>query len=108
MLNVVYDPFLTRKSPFLLCSYFNAHPTNTTSQNIGGTDTPQIWGDRPPGPLGLRPWLLSMSRKYASSVDEVCQSHQILFLLLHLLYLILQSCSEIQRLELLQLIFKGR
>ena len=25
MLNVVYDPFLTRKAPFLLCSYFRTH-----------------------------------------------------------------------------------
>jgi len=27
MLNVVYDPFLTRKTLFLLCLYFRAHPT---------------------------------------------------------------------------------
>src|SRR6218665_3642792 len=68
--NVVFDPFFTRKTPisennsfktpFLLCSCFRTHPTNTTSQNIGGTDawavTPsQIWGDRPQYPLGLRP-----------------------------------------------------
>jgi len=25
-------------TPFLLCSCFRAHPNNTTSQNIGGTD----------------------------------------------------------------------
>src|SRR6218665_4071600 len=36
MLNVVFDPFLTRKTHFLLCSYFHAHPT--TSLNIGGTN----------------------------------------------------------------------
>src|SRR6218665_282509 len=45
MLNVVYDPLFTRKTtiseknsfmtPFLLCSYFRAHPT--TLQIFGGT-----------------------------------------------------------------------
>src|SRR6218665_2272844 len=63
MLNVIFDPFLTRKTPFLLCSYFDAHPTdNTTSLNIGGTNAwavpspPQIWGGPSPQfPLGLRP-----------------------------------------------------
>src|SRR6218665_59582 len=66
--NVVLDPFFTRKTPtsennsfttpFSLCSCFRTHPTNTTSQNIGGTDawavTPfQIWGGTVP--QGLRP-----------------------------------------------------
>ena len=27
MLNVIFDPFLTRKTPFLLNSYFHLHPT---------------------------------------------------------------------------------
>ena len=63
--NVVYNHFLTRKTPisennslmtrfYLLCSCFRTHPTNTTSQNVGGTDAwtvPHLkifWGDRPP------------------------------------------------------------
>jgi len=44
-------------TPFLLCSCFRAHPTNTASQTIGGTDAwavlqPQFFGDgdRPPSP----------------------------------------------------------
>src|SRR6218665_273315 len=36
MLNVVYDPFLTRKPPFLLCSYFSAHPTTLLLKILGG------------------------------------------------------------------------
>ena len=46
--NAVYGPFFTRKTLFqkiiplwhlfLLASFFRTHPTNTTSQNIGGTD----------------------------------------------------------------------
>ena len=40
---------------FLLCSCFREHPTNTTSQNIGGTDAwavphPNFWGDLPQTP----------------------------------------------------------
>jgi len=64
MLNVVYDPFLKRKTPFLLCSCAS---NNTTSQNIGGTDawtvpTSNFGEDRPPSSpimvwVGLRPCL---------------------------------------------------
>jgi len=54
--NVVYDPFLTRTiaiisekysfmTPFLLCSYFRAHPTTLLLKNIGGTDA---WAVPPP------------------------------------------------------------
>src|SRR6218665_134991 len=70
--NFVYDPFFTRKTPisennslltlFLLCSCFRTHPTNATSQNIGGRAdawaVPHLtfWEDRPPSlPLSLRP-----------------------------------------------------
>ena len=66
MLNVVYDPFLTRKTPFLLCSYFHASD-NTTSQTIGGTDAwavphLKLWGEPSfQSPLGLRPWVLSLN-----------------------------------------------
>src|SRR6218665_1581068 len=64
--NVVFDPFLTRKTPisennsfktpFLLCSCVRTHPTNATSQNIGEDGCMgrhphlKFWGDRPPIP----------------------------------------------------------
>src|SRR6218665_3316475 len=63
--NVFSDPFFTRKTPisennslmtpFLLCSHFRTHPTNSTSQNIGGTDawavpTSNFWGPSPQAP----------------------------------------------------------
>src|SRR6218665_1923866 len=62
MLNVVYDPFLTRKTPFFTLFKLSRASDNTTSLNIGGTDAwavppPHILGDRPRSPpLGLRPW----------------------------------------------------
>src|SRR6218665_2885973 len=65
----MYDPFLTRTitiseknsfmTPFLLCSYFRAHPTTLLLKILGhGPSPPQIFfGDRPPRyALGLRPW----------------------------------------------------
>jgi len=62
MLNVIYDPFLTRKTPFFTLFILSRAPENTTSQNIGGTDAwavPHLklfWGDRPLSPfLGLHP-----------------------------------------------------
>src|SRR6218665_1025550 len=54
MLNVVYDPFLTRKTHFFYSVHtFTYIQQHYTSQNIGGTDAwavppPQILGDRPP------------------------------------------------------------
>ena|SRR6218665_1350977 len=69
VLNVVYDPFFTRKTtiskknslirPF---SYYVSRASdNTTSLNIGGNQCmgrppPQIWRTVPSVPLGLRPW----------------------------------------------------
>src|SRR6218665_2551341 len=68
--NVVFYSFFTRKTPisennsfttpFLLCSCFRTHPTNTTSQNMGGRmhgPSPHLkfWGTVPPIPLGLHP-----------------------------------------------------
>src|SRR6218665_3040574 len=67
VLNVVYDPFFTRKTtiseknflmtPFLkLCSYFRAHPTTLLLKNIGGgadvwaVPPLKFWEDRPPSP----------------------------------------------------------
>src|SRR6218665_3833699 len=41
MLNVVYDLFLARKTPFLLCSYFRAHPTNYFSKYLGAPSLPR-------------------------------------------------------------------
>ena len=56
MLNVVYDHFLTRKTPFLTLFILSRASDNTTFQNIEGTDAwavppPQILGDHPPSPL---------------------------------------------------------
>ena len=64
MLNVVYDPFPTRKTPFFtrFIHVLSRASDNTTSQNIGGTNAwavppPQILrGPSPQSPLGLRPW----------------------------------------------------
>src|SRR6218665_3528222 len=69
MLNVVYDPFLTRKAtiseknsfmtPFLLCSYFPAHPTTLLLKILGdgcmGSPPPQIWGTVPVPPPQVSP-----------------------------------------------------
>src|SRR6218665_1912801 len=51
---------LTRKTPFLLFSYFPAHPTTLLLKILGGRmhgSSPhlKVLGDRPPVPLGLRP-----------------------------------------------------
>jgi len=54
--NVIHDPFQLQEknpisgnnslmTPFLLCSCFRAHSTNTTSLNIGGTEA---WAVPPP------------------------------------------------------------
>ena len=44
---------------FLLCLYFRAYPTTLLLKILGGRmhgrPPPQIWGDRPPVPLGHRP-----------------------------------------------------
>ena len=62
MLNVIYDPFLTRKTPFFTRFILSGASDNTTSQNIGedqcmGRPPPQILGGTvPQSPLGLRPW----------------------------------------------------
>jgi len=53
MLNVVYDLFLTRKTPFFTLFILSRASDNTTSQNIGGTNAwavppPQIWGGTVP------------------------------------------------------------
>src|SRR6218665_496144 len=49
-------------TPFLLCSYFRAHPTTLLLKILGGrmygpSPTSNFWGDRPPIPpfVGLRP-----------------------------------------------------
>src|SRR6218665_3923408 len=51
-------------TPFLLCSYFRAHPTTLLLKILGGRmhgTSPhlKLWGDRPPVPLGLRPCTLA-------------------------------------------------
>src|SRR6218665_1091561 len=80
--NVVSDPFFTRKTPisennslmtpFLLCSCFRTHPTNTTSQNIGGTDA---WAVLPTSNFGgtvfpVPPRSLPMILLFLSTVSE--------------------------------------
>src|SRR6218665_227266 len=71
MLNVLYDPFHIRKNtisennsfmtPFLLCSYFRAHPTTLYfskywGDGCMGRPPPQTLGVlSPPVLLGLRP-----------------------------------------------------
>src|SRR6218665_1869617 len=57
MLNVVhvYDPFLTRKTPFFTLLILSRASDNTTSQNIGGTDgwavpTSNFFGGAVPSP----------------------------------------------------------
>jgi len=78
MLNVVYEPFLTRTTAiseknsfmtlFLLCSYFCAHPATLLLKILGGTDAwavppPQILGEPSfPVPLGLHPCFLHHCR----------------------------------------------
>src|SRR6218665_2526894 len=74
VLNVVYDPFFTRKptiseknslmTPFLLCSYFRAHPTTLLLKIWGGgcmgrPPTSNFGGLSPSPPLGLRLWTKS-------------------------------------------------
>src|SRR6218665_1836574 len=62
MLNVVYDPFPTRKIPFFTLFILSRASDNTTSQNIGGRmhgPSPTSYflgGPSPSPPLGLRPW----------------------------------------------------
>src|SRR6218665_34031 len=61
MLNVVYDPFLTRKAPFFTLFILSHASDNTTSLNIGGPmhgPSPHLkflGGPSAKSPLGLRP-----------------------------------------------------
>ena len=62
MLNVIFDPFLTGKTPFFTLFTLSRASDNITSLNIEGgpmygpSSPPQILGDRPyKSPLGLRP-----------------------------------------------------
>src|SRR6218665_3412070 len=56
MLNVIFDPFLTRKTPFFTLFILSRASDNTTSLNIWGPmhgQSPHLrffWGDRPPSP----------------------------------------------------------
>ena len=65
MLNVVYDHFLTRKTSFFTLFILSRTSDNTTSQNIGGTNTWAVptsnFGmDRPPSPPRSPPLLLGL------------------------------------------------
>src|SRR6218665_1364324 len=73
MLNVVYDPFLTRTTTiseknsfmtlFLLCSYFRTHPTTLLLKILGGRmhgpPPPQILGGPSPSPSRSPPLIPS-------------------------------------------------
>src|SRR6218665_308995 len=70
-LNVVYDPFLTRKTPFLLFSYFPGHPTILHLKILGGRmhgPSPHLnffWeGDRPTSPPRSPPLISSTVSYY--------------------------------------------
>ena len=62
ILNVVYDPFLTRKTSFFTLFVLSRASNNTTSQNIwgdgcmGGPPLKIFWGIVLQSPIGLRPW----------------------------------------------------
>src|SRR6218665_74907 len=50
---VILTPFLTRKTPFLLCSDFRSHPATLLLKILGGrmhgrTPTSNVLGNRPP------------------------------------------------------------
>src|SRR6218665_2602486 len=68
------------KHPFLLFSYFHAHPTTLLSKYWGGRmherPPPQTFGG--PSPLGFRPWVLSSFESIGSftvhPVHILCQS----------------------------------
>src|SRR6218665_640362 len=60
LLDIVHNPFLTRKHLFLLFSYFRAHPTTLLLKILGGRmhgpSPPQtLGGPSPQSPLGFRP-----------------------------------------------------
>src|SRR6218665_787278 len=62
VLNVVYDPFLARKTPCLLFSYFPAQPTTLLLKIFGRRihwppPTSNFGGTVSPSPLGLHPCL---------------------------------------------------
>ena len=55
VLNIVFDPFLTRKTPFFTLFILTHASDNAASLNIGGANAwavppPQLLGDRPPVP----------------------------------------------------------
>src|SRR6218665_1921331 len=72
-------------TPFLLCSYFRAHPTTLLLRILGGGrmhgPSPHLkfWGDRPPVPLSLR---LCLQNRYNSG----SYGHQVKLLLLETTY----------------------
>ena len=59
MLNVVYDPFLTRKHFFKLFSYIRQHYLSKYwGDGCMGRPPTSNLGGVPPVPLGLRPWFV--------------------------------------------------
>src|SRR6218665_266231 len=79
LLNVVHDPFLTRKTPSFTLFILSRTSDNTTSQNIGGTNAwavppPQtLGGDRPPVPPRFPPLPLRWRTQSATTAPPGSQ-----------------------------------
>jgi len=73
MLNVVYDPFLTRKTPFFTLFILSHAFDNTTSQNIGGHQcmgrppASNFWGTVPQSPSRSPPLVYGVIVRSLSS-----------------------------------------
>ena len=72
MLNVAYDPFLTRKTPFFTLFILSRASDNTASQNIGGINPPQILGDHPPVPPRSTPLIIFILAICNLSLNVFC------------------------------------
>src|SRR6218665_413429 len=73
MLKVVYDPFLTRKTPFKTLFILSRASDNTASQNIGGKNAwavphHKLWGTVPPVPPRFSPLVSSPRRSGVSKL----------------------------------------
>src|SRR6218665_2210344 len=76
LLDIVHNPFLTRKSPSFTLFILSRTSDNTTSQNIGGrmngpSPTLNFVGAVPQFPLGFRPWCFHHSFLEASSYFSI-------------------------------------
>src|SRR6218665_3779619 len=79
MLNVIFDPFLTGKTPFFTLFILSRTSDNSTSLNIGGTNawavpTSNFGGPSPHSPLGLLPGIRSCINAHESCAACECFS----------------------------------